>query len=238
MSCVFLFSFFFYLGIDHQRVGAPSSEQPQVFREHDLRQDGQTGRARAAAVCGPHRAHLRCHGTVRQTHPRGERRRSHGLLAGGGSLHRLCDLRDPAGVASCQIPDPEEEGFHLGDLTVVSRKEKSKMKLRIPNSPPRLGTDVGWTYQNHLQSRGFRRLVLCCRRPTVLAYIILCTFPCFAVLTVSSKVTSLTTSGSESTCCRVPPPPTFPRRVLEEAFSVVHCPFQAPARFMVSPSTR
>lgn len=35
-----------------------------------------------------------------------------------------------------------------------------------------------------------RRCVLFCRRPTVLAYIILCTLPCFAILIASSKVMS------------------------------------------------
>lgn len=33
-----------------------------------------------------------------------------------------------------------------------------------------------------------RQPVLFCRRPIVLAYIVLCTFPCFAIIIVSSKV--------------------------------------------------
>lgn len=50
-----------------------------------------------------------------------------------------------------------------------------------------------------------------CRRPTVLVYVILCTFPCFAVVTVSSKVTALKAPVAE--------------RLLEEPFLLF------PARF-------
>lgn len=112
--------FFFFPGKWPSKSWSHSSGQPQVFREHGLWQDGQTGRVWAAAVRSPHRAHLCGHGKVRQTYPWGERRGSHSLLAGGGCLHRLCDLCDSAGVGSCQIPDLEEEEVYLGDHTVVS----------------------------------------------------------------------------------------------------------------------
>lgn len=115
MSCVF-----FLLGNDHQTFLSLSSDQSQVFREHGLWEDSQTGPIRAVAVCCPHRAYLCHHGEVWEDHPWGERWGSHGLLVGGGRLHRLRDLCDSACVGPCQIPEPKEEGVHLRDHTVVS----------------------------------------------------------------------------------------------------------------------
>ena len=89
-------------------------------RNHDLRQDGQAGRVRAAAVRGPGRAPARGDGAVRPGGPAREGGRPHGLLAGGGRVRRLCDQRDPAGVAPCQIFDPEAAQVPVGELSVVS----------------------------------------------------------------------------------------------------------------------
>lgn len=79
-----------------------------------------------------------------------------------------------------------------------------------------------------------RHPVLFYRRPTVLAHVILCTFPCFAILIVSSKVMSSTVAGSKSTCSWFAP--SCSTGGLWRGISVVNWPFEAPVNFTFSPS--
>ena len=96
------------------------SDQRLVFRDDALGEDAEVRPVRGAAVRGPHHTGLCDHGEVCRPHTGRERRGSDGLLAGGGRLGRLRDLRDPAGVGASEVSDPEEEEIHHGDHTVVS----------------------------------------------------------------------------------------------------------------------
>lgn len=95
-----------------------AEQQPPVFRDHALQEDGQAARVRAAAVCSPRPAGVCDHGEVCPGCARLQG--TDFLLAGGGCVYRLCDHPDAAGVGSFEISDPEATRLHLGDHTVVS----------------------------------------------------------------------------------------------------------------------
>lgn len=95
-----------------------TEQQPPVFRDHALQEDGQARRARAAAVCSPRRAGVCDHGEVCQACTRLQG--TDFLLAGGGCVYRLRDHPHTAGVGSFEISDPEAAQLRLGEHTVVS----------------------------------------------------------------------------------------------------------------------
>lgn len=96
------------------------SFQTSVFRDDALGEDAEVRPVRGAAVRGPHHTGLCDNGEVCRPHTGREGGGSDGLLAGGGRLGRLRDLRDPAGVGASEVSDPEEEEVYHGDHTVVS----------------------------------------------------------------------------------------------------------------------
>lgn len=98
----------------------PGSDEQLVFRDHALREDGQACHVWGAAVCSSYHTNLCDNGEICQTHTRCERTQSNSLLACGGSLYRLCDIHDPAGVGSSEISDSEEAKDLQRDHTVVS----------------------------------------------------------------------------------------------------------------------
>lgn len=104
------------------KSSASSSDQQHSVSgdHHALRKDHQTDPVRAAGVCSPDNTCVCDHGEVRRPHTRCQRSGSNRVLAGGGGLHGLCDLCDPAGVGSPEIRDHQEEEVYLRDHTVVS----------------------------------------------------------------------------------------------------------------------
>lgn len=87
------------------------TELQTALRDDALQKDSQARGLRAAAVCRPGHAAADSHGEVRQACTAPER--TDFILAGGGSLHRLHDLRDTAGVAAAQIRGSEEMDVQL-----------------------------------------------------------------------------------------------------------------------------
>lgn len=76
-------------------------------RDDALQKDRQARGLRAAAVCRLRRAAADGTGEVRQACRAPDR--TDFLLADGGHLHRLRDLRDTAGVAAAQVRGSEEK---------------------------------------------------------------------------------------------------------------------------------
>lgn len=93
------------------------TERQPALRDDALQKDGQARGLRAAPVCRTGCAAADGRGEVRQACTAPEW--TDFLLAGGGRLHRLRDLRDTAGVAAAQVRGSEETDDHLREPTVV-----------------------------------------------------------------------------------------------------------------------
>lgn len=95
----------------------PAERQPASLGDDALRKDRQARGLRAAAARRPRRAAAGGAGEARQA--RAAPARTDFLLAHGGRLRRLRDLRDTAGVAAAQVCGSEEKD--VGGPAVVSR---------------------------------------------------------------------------------------------------------------------